>query len=173
MSRNILSVSILYSMRKKQQQHLIFVAGKIKKLDPIAYAVIFIKTNYYTSLTLSWRRPLSYRNQSNQSIDLRSKSMDWFLYDNGLRQERVKLIIFLISINLFLFVAPLNKWWINRQWIFWMLPWSNWLSHVYLVQWGRNFSRFSHFAVIWERKQISKILETRKTLVILYSKTVW
>ena len=28
-------------------------------------------------LTLSWRRPLSYRNQS---IDLRSKSMDWFLY---------------------------------------------------------------------------------------------
>ena len=39
-----------------------------------------------TSLTLSWRRPLSYRNQS---TDLRSKSMDWFLYDNGLRYERV------------------------------------------------------------------------------------
>ena len=37
-------------------------------------------------LTLSWRRPLSYRNQP---IDLRSKSMDWFLYDNGLRHERV------------------------------------------------------------------------------------
>ena len=37
--------------------------------------------------TLSWRRPLSYRNQS---IDLRSKSMDWFLYDNGLSHERVK-----------------------------------------------------------------------------------
>ena len=39
-------------------------------------------------LTLSWRRPLSYRNQS---IDLQSKSMDWFLYDNGLRHERVKV----------------------------------------------------------------------------------
>ena len=39
------------------------------------------------SLTLSWRRPLSYRNQS---IYLRSKSMDWFLYDNGLLHERVK-----------------------------------------------------------------------------------
>ena len=39
-------------------------------------------------LTLSWRRPLSYRNQS---IDLRSKSKDWFLYDKGLRHERVKL----------------------------------------------------------------------------------
>ena len=38
-------------------------------------------------LTLSWRRPLSYRNQS---IDLLCKSMDWFLYDNGLHHERVK-----------------------------------------------------------------------------------
>ena len=37
-------------------------------------------------LTLSWRRPLSYRNQS---IDLLCKSMDWFLYDNGLHHERV------------------------------------------------------------------------------------
>ena len=39
-------------------------------------------------LTLSWWKPLSYRNQS---IDLLPKSMDWFLYDNGLRYERVKL----------------------------------------------------------------------------------
>ena len=43
---------------------------------------------------LSSRRPLSYRNQS---IDLLRncglrKSMDWFLYDNGLRQERVNNI---------------------------------------------------------------------------------
>ena len=36
---------------------------------------------------LSWRRPLSYRNQS---IDLPHKSMDWFLCDNALRHERVK-----------------------------------------------------------------------------------
>ena len=39
------------------------------------------------TFTLSRRKPLSYRNQS---IDLRSKSMDLFLYDNGLRLERVK-----------------------------------------------------------------------------------
>ena len=32
------------------------------------------------NLTLSWRRLLSYRNQT----------IDLFLYDNGLRQERVK-----------------------------------------------------------------------------------
>ena len=38
-------------------------------------------------LTLSWRRPLSYRNQS---IDLKSKSMNWFLYDNSLCHERIK-----------------------------------------------------------------------------------
>ena len=40
----------------------------------------------YNCLTLSWRRPLSYRNES---IDLVRKCMDWFLYDNGLRHERV------------------------------------------------------------------------------------
>ena len=37
-------------------------------------------------LTISWRRPLSY---GNQSIDLLCKSMNWFLYDNGLRHKRV------------------------------------------------------------------------------------
>ena len=42
--------------------------------------------NRCISFTLSWRRPLSYRNHS---IDLHRKSMDWFLYDNGLRHERV------------------------------------------------------------------------------------
>ena len=39
--------------------------------------------------SLSWRRPLSYRNQS---IDFQSKSMDRFLYANGLRHERVKCL---------------------------------------------------------------------------------
>ena len=47
----------------------------------------------YNHLTLSWQRPLWYRNQS---IDLPSKSMDWFLYDNGLRHERVKFYLVLI-----------------------------------------------------------------------------
>ena len=40
--------------------------------------------------TLSWSRPLSYRNQS---IDLLDKSMDWFLYDNDLRHERVNFFV--------------------------------------------------------------------------------
>ena len=38
------------------------------------------------ALTLSLQMFLSYRNQS---IDLRSKSIDWNLYDKGLRHERV------------------------------------------------------------------------------------
>ena len=38
-------------------------------------------------LTLSWRRPLSY---TNQSTDLLCILMDWFLYDNSLRYEIVK-----------------------------------------------------------------------------------
>ena len=49
---------------------------------------LFSVRKLWSILPLSWRRPLSYRNQS---IDLRSKSMDWFLYHKGLRHERVKL----------------------------------------------------------------------------------
>ena len=41
----------------------------------------------FVGFNLSRWRPLSYRNQS---IDLQSKSMDWFLYGNDLRLERVK-----------------------------------------------------------------------------------
>ena len=39
------------------------------------------------SLTLSLQKSLPYRNQS---IDLQSKGMDWFLYDWDLRHERNK-----------------------------------------------------------------------------------
>ena len=41
------------------------------------------------NLNISWQGPLSYRNQS---IDLQSKSIDWFLHDNGLRHERVNIM---------------------------------------------------------------------------------
>ena len=47
----------------------------------------FLLKVFNTTLTLSRRRPLSYRNQS---IDLLLKSVDWFLYDNDLRHKRVK-----------------------------------------------------------------------------------
>ena len=38
----------------------------------------------WVSFTLSWRRSLSYRNQS---INFLCKSFDWFLYDRDLRHE--------------------------------------------------------------------------------------
>ena len=43
--------------------------------------------NIFIFLTRSRQRPISYRNQS---IDLLCKSMDWFLYNIGLRRERGK-----------------------------------------------------------------------------------
>ena len=53
-------------------------------LQPVNWFALWLKTG----LTLSWRRPLSYRNQS---LDLLCKLMDWFLYDIGLCHERVNL----------------------------------------------------------------------------------
>ena len=46
-----------------------------------------LKNHTHFHLTLSWWRPLSYRNQS---TDLLCKSMDWFLYDNSLYHEKFK-----------------------------------------------------------------------------------
>ena len=68
----------------------------MNRLRPIL-SLIWICNRHYISticfwfLILSWRRPLSYRNQS---IDLLCKSMDWFLYDNDLRHERVKMYVY-------------------------------------------------------------------------------
>ena len=52
-------------------------------------------------LTLSRRRPISYRNQS---IDLQSKSTDWFLYDIGLHRERVKSYLRAVEYTIFDFL---------------------------------------------------------------------
>ena len=49
-------------------------------------------------LTHSWRKSLSYRNQS---IDLFCKSMDQFLYDTDLRHERVGTCVFMTQLNIF------------------------------------------------------------------------
>ena len=59
-------------------------SNKISRIKDTTY---FGNICWKGKLTLSWPRPLSYRNQS---TDLLCKSMDWFLYDNGLRHERVK-----------------------------------------------------------------------------------
>ena len=69
--------SYLVKLKAKQYSYVIFDTIKSTVLHYFVTCV---------NLTLSWRRPLPYRNQS---IDLKSKSMDWFLYDNILHHPRV------------------------------------------------------------------------------------
>ena len=64
--------------------HLVLIETSLEKLFCCMYEETFPQ-RFWKHLTLSWWRPLSYRNQS---IELLRKSMDWFLYDNGLRHER-------------------------------------------------------------------------------------
>ena len=81
-----------HSLKKSVMENFIFCEVILLETNSCsitqicAVQVIYYKMRLF-SLTLSCRRPLSYRNQS---IDLQSKSMDWFLYDNGLRHERVE-----------------------------------------------------------------------------------
>ena len=73
---------------------LVFVANAVEYWKRLTLPhLVSLKGNKYLNkpaaegvkgLTLSWRRPLSYSNY------LLRKSMDWFLYDNGLRQEMIK-----------------------------------------------------------------------------------
>ena len=57
----------------------------LNSLLSIRYSIT-AKVFYYQILKLSWRRSLSYRNQS---TDFQSTSMDWFLYDRDLCYERI------------------------------------------------------------------------------------
>ena len=57
----------------------------------------------------SWQRPLSYRNQP---IDLLHKSVDWFLYDNDLRHERVNRF----SFSLVALIDTTGAFKFSRQW---------------------------------------------------------
>ena len=87
--------------------------------------VVLHKVLWLLVLTLSWRRPLSYRNQS---IDLRSKSVDWFLHDNGLGHERVKSVNSLKSLWILIMKT------IGRSQSSWSVLWKS-------VQ--RNFAKFT------------------------------
>ena len=73
----------LYSFNTPWKHEKTMFSGDIERDQWQGYNLV---TDYSITLTLSWRRPLSYRNQS---IDLPSKSMDWFPYCNGLRHESV------------------------------------------------------------------------------------
>ena len=55
--------------------------------EPTTWLTTLHAKNIFLVLTLSWRKSLSY---SNQSINLPCKSVDWFLYDRDLRHGKGK-----------------------------------------------------------------------------------
>ena len=76
------------------------------------------KSTFQTCLTPSWWRCLFYRNQS---IDLKSISMDWFLYDRDIRHERVNRVLN-TRMNMFRVHNKATKmtsftliWWLNCE----------------------------------------------------------
>ena len=78
--------------------------------QPSVCHVIF-SSSISWQLTLSWRRFLSYRNQS---IDLLCKLMNWFLYDRYLRHERVR-DYFYINWTLTDSLSHSFCWWISTR----------------------------------------------------------
>ena len=60
--------------------NLRLVSKGIKTL--IYFGLLFVSFGLLLFSTFSWRRSLSYRNQS---FDFQNKSMDWFLFDRNLR----------------------------------------------------------------------------------------
>ena len=106
----------------------------------VCWLKFFLKYSQ-TELTLPWRRSLSYRNHS---IDLLNKSMDWFLYDNDLRHERVKR-----TFNESIDTEELEHSQPERYWIYILLTWA---SHFKCI--NRNFS--NRFRILNKRKYFMK-----------------
>ena len=89
-------------------------------------------------LILSWRRPLSYRNQT---IDLVCNSMDWFLYDNGLRHERV-------SITRIDFLNVFTK----RFYDLYLLKYIHWNRALICFKQQISFLHLSkYYQILWKR----------------------
>ena len=103
--RKSYNISILYLLWLK----VIVKYWKLVSIDFLMYGNIFFQfmanrwnTHIFPThgfflfvVVLSWRKSLSYKNQS---IDLLFKSMDWFLYNRDLCNERNKVIIIIIII---------------------------------------------------------------------------
>ena len=140
-----------------------------------------------TQSNLSWRRSLSY---TNQSIDLQSKSMDWFLYDNGLCHERVKcnfkLLIttsieiqfkkrkfknyFHVTDDMVCFNRPYSfkffKGWLPLNLTWFILEYFVSIDHLILLLFGLVFIRTSLTQVIY-KKLFWKILQNSQARSLL------
>ena len=89
----------------------------------------------FSNLTLSWRRSLSYRNQS---IYLLHKSVHWFLYGNSLRHEWVKSKLEKMFVQYSASGRPVSKFtfWLNWPLLFTNLTFNlkifeDFLSHLH------------------------------------------
>ena len=80
------SMVLMFIIHNLNVVHLLPFCTSHKKLSMDVIRVLLL---LFLTLNPSWWRSISYRNQS---IDLQSKSMDWFLYDADLRHERVKQV---------------------------------------------------------------------------------
>ena len=78
-------------------------------------ASFFVGEWFGWTLIFLWGKSLSYRNQS---IDLFSKSMDWFLYDRDLRHERVKVRPVILQYYINLFYATGFAWKVSKHRVF-------------------------------------------------------
>ena len=106
-------------------------------------------------LTLSWRRFLSYRNQS---IYLLSKSVYWFLYDRDLRHDRVEQ---LSRYN--------DTWYIYVHNYTIRKSWQYFLADSTTVRWGNHVSYFFIFIM----KFRLCILLQNFTILQQISRLVW
>ena len=95
----------------------VFHADRISCHCKCAFTYVNQRGDQFISLTLWWRRSLSY---INQSIYFQSKSMGWFLYDRDLRHGRIKSYValsharceFLVTEAYFWFcqISMMEKW---------------------------------------------------------------
>ena len=83
---------------------------------------VLLWTNCAFPLTLSWRRFVSYRNQS---FDLQKKSVDWFLYDRDsvmreliFKNSRLKLYWINKIFNLFVTKRSILGVWQGSEYVF-------------------------------------------------------
>ena len=110
------------------------------------------------SLTLSWRRLVSYRNNS---INLQSKSKDWLLYDNGLHREWVKLSGEWVQIGTDVYIH--HKYQVKPH----TPPWFS-AAHAAAIVYGNNFSclyqqnKSSKVKFRESSNRCKKVLETAK-----------
>ena len=125
-------------------------------------------------LTLSWRRAISYRNQS---IDLLCKLMDWFLYGIGLHHERVKRSLTLLcwDIHQFVFLTWIHvrnlsfsvlaafKYWLHG---YIQLVYMEWKSELDLFKpWGSFSSVYRDEICGYNRTSVFTLLSLKGRLV--------